>query len=323
MKRATVVLAITFAALAPGSGAGAADAPRVVATIKPIHSLVAAVMDGVGTPALLIEGAGSPHSYSLRPSQARALDQAEVVFWVGEDLETFLAKPLASLAGDAEIVALGDAPDMVLRPTREGGVWGHDHRPEEGAMGQADPDGEHAHAHGQTDMHLWLDPRNAQAMARAIVAALSASDPADAARYQANGAALVDRLRALDTALERRLEPVQDRPFVVFHDAYHHFEARYHLNAVGAITVDPKRQPSARRLQEIRHEIQRLDAACVFAEPQFEPALVATVVEGTGARAGELDPLGASLDPGPEHYVQLLDGLADSLIDCLTPPTPG
>jgi zinc transport system substrate-binding protein len=323
MNRATGVALTALVALAMGSGEGAADAPRVVATIKPIHSLVAAVMDGVAEPSLLIEGAGSPHGYSLRPSQARALSQAQLVFWLGEDLETFLVKPLASLAGNAEVVELAAAPDLIRLPTREAGVRVHGHE----GHGEDEDDvrvsDEDRGPSGETDMHLWLDPRNAGAMTQAIVAELARVDPANAAHYEANGAALGERLDRLDDALEGRLMPVRDRPFVVFHDAYQYLEARYGLNAVGAITVDPKRRPSARRLQDIRAEVGELEAACVFAEPQFEPALVATIVEGTEARSAELDPLGAALDPGPEHYFRLLEGLADSLVDCLSTPRPG
>jgi zinc transport system substrate-binding protein len=298
------------------AGAARADEIAVVASIKPVHALVAAVMAGVGTPGLLVKGASSPHDYSLRPSDARALDGAQVVFWVGDGLETFLGKPLAALAGDARVVALSAAPGVELLPTREGGIWeGHDQVAAEAEGAEA----EHAdaRAHGQLDMHVWLDPHAAAAMAHAIVAALSAADPDHAAVYQRNGGELRAQLEDLDRSLGARLEPVADRPFVVFHDAYHYLESRYGLNALGAIAVDPRRRPGARRLAEIRDRLQELDAACVFAEPQFEPALVDTVIEGTGASKGVLDPLGAALDAGPDHYFRLMDNLAAALTGCL------
>jgi zinc transport system substrate-binding protein len=160
-------------------------------------------------------------------------------------------------------------------------------------------------------------------MVDAVVATLSEVDPANAARYTTNGAALRTRLAALDQDLDARLAPVRTRPFMVFHDAYQYLERRYHLNAVGAIAVDPERRPSAQRLRELRHELERLDAACVFAEPQFEPRLVATVVEGSRAHRGVLDPLGAALPPGPDHYFALMTGLADSLVACLGAPRSG
>jgi zinc transport system substrate-binding protein len=296
--------------LAVGACPAAADAPVVVASIKPIHALVANVMQGVGAPVLLVRGAASPHTYSLRPSDARALDDADVVFWVGDGMETFLEKPLSALSSEAEVVELGRLEGLTLLPMREGGAWAaHDEEQAEA----------HEHgAHEVADMHIWLDPANAEVMTDAIADKLSASDPDNAATYARNAEALKADLQELDERLTRKLAPVADRPFVVFHDAYHYFEHRYGLNGVGSITVSPERPPGAQRLQEIRDELARREAACVFAEPQFEPALVETVVEDTGARTGVLDPEGAALDEGPQHYVELLDRLADAVVECLS-----
>lgn len=299
----------------------AADPVKVVASVKPIHSLVAGVMKGVAEPSLLVKGAASPHSFNLRPSDARALNQADLVFWVGEDLETFLTKPIQSLAGKAQSVALMETSGLTLLPTREGGAWekhedhghddhGHDDHAHEAGHGDE-------HEHGEHDAHVWLDVGNARKMVAAIAGKLSERDSANAARYQANAASLTERLTALDAELKTTLAPVKDRPFVVFHDAYHYLEDRYGLNAVGAITVSPDQRPSAQRLSQLRSKISSLDAACVFAEPQFEPTLVATVVEKTPAKRGTLDPLGAALDDGPELYFTLMRGMAASLVSCL------
>lgn len=316
-----------------GLAAPRAEAPAVVASIKPVHALVAGVTAGVDEPTLLVQGAASPHTYTMRPSDARALQQATLVFWIGDGLETFLEQPLEALAGDARVIELGATPGLTLLPTRAGGTWGeHEHGDEERDAAQvaSEPHDEHAeeggeHAHEEehhaheagSDMHIWLDPHNALFMVERIVAALSETDPDRAATYERNGGRLQARIEQLDAALEQKLAPVSDRPFVVFHDAYHYFEHRYGLNAVGSITVSPERPPGARRLREIQDALAGLGAACVFAEPQFEPALVATVVEGTGAGTGVLDPEGASYDEGPELYFDLLHGLADSLIACL------
>jgi zinc transport system substrate-binding protein len=341
----------------PGAPPAAAGI-EVVASIKPVHSLVAGVMQGVGEPALLVTGTGSEHSYSLRPSQARTLEQAEVVFWVGETMETFLIKPLQALAGDAEVIELWEIPGLTLLPTREGGMWeAHEHGDEHaGADGEREhaeeheAEGEHAehheserteehegegehadehegehaeadreagHEHDETDMHIWLDPGNAKVLAAAIASVLADADPPNAAIYRANAERLRQQLDELDRSLEDRLATVADRPYVVFHDAYQYFEHRYGVKAVGAITINPTVRPSAQRLGEIHARLEELDAACVFAEPQFEPALVETVIEGTSARKGVLDPLGAALEEGPDQYFRLLTGLADSLIDCL------
>jgi zinc transport system substrate-binding protein len=310
LSRLAVLLSLVV--LAPG-GIKAGAPPAVVVSIKPIHALVAGVLAGVAEPDLLLAGAASPHGYGLRPSQASALAQADLVFWVGSGLEGFLARPVAALTADATVVALGEVDGLHLLGTREGGIL-------QGDQAQGAEDG---HGHGQIDMHPWLDPRNAHAMVTAIAAALAAADPERAAVYRANAATVEADLAALDADLAARLAPVRDRPFVVFHDAYQYLADRYGLNAVGSITVDPQRRPGAARLRAIRAELAKLDVACVFAEPQFEPALVATLVEGTGARTGVLDPLGADLEAGPDQYGQLLEGLAQSLVACLRPTAPG
>jgi len=272
-----------------------AEAPRVVASLVPVHALVAGVMRGVGTPTLLLRG-GSPHTATLRPSEARALQDADVVFWVGEDLEAFLARPLKSLPRGARVVALSEAAGVDLL------ALGDDH--------------DHDHA---VDLHIWLDPANAQAMVAEVVATLSAADPANAARYRANGAAVREDLAALDVELRQVLAPISNRPYVVFHDAYRYFERRYGLTPAGAIAVSPDRRPGARTLRTIRARIVSTGALCVFTEPQFEPAVVRSIVAGTGARTGVLDPLGAGLDPGPGAYATLMRNLAGALAACLEP----
>jgi zinc transport system substrate-binding protein len=330
------VLALAGLALDAGALASAsADAPAVVASIKPVHSLVAGVMEGVGEPVLLVKGAGSEHSYSLRPSEARALERAAVVFWVGETMETFLIKPLRTLAGKAQVIELWEVPGLTLLATREGGMWEADEH--EGEHADHGGEGEHAekheehgaahadadhvvgedHAHGETDMHVWLDPGNAKVLVNAIASVLGDADPANAAIYHSNAARLRQRIEALDRDLAERLEVVGDRPYVVFHDGYQYFERRYGTNAVGAITINPTQRPGAQRLEEIHARLEHLDAACVFAEPQFEPALVDVLIEGTNAGKGVLDPLGSAFEAGPGQYFELMNGLADSLVACL------
>jgi zinc transport system substrate-binding protein len=285
----------------------AAAAPRVVVTIKPIHSLVVGVMAGVAEPELLIKGAGSPHDYTLRPSDAKLLSRAEVVVRVGADFETFLNKSLTSLAGTARVVSLDQLPGLTLLPAREGGVWeAHGH-------GEAGPDAPEQHGHQETNLHLWLDPQNGRAIVAGLVKVLTEMDPANGERYRRNGASLDRRLVELDQRLTAQLQPVAGRPFVVFHDAYPYLEKRYNLRAVGSITVSPGRAVGARRLSEIRAKIKATGARCVFSEPQFEPKLAVMLSEGTGAGNGVLDPEGAGLTAGPEAYFQLLEGLGRSL----------
>jgi zinc transport system substrate-binding protein len=304
MARAAVAAVLLGMVLPPSLAAAAA--PKVVVSIKPIHSLVAAVMAGIGEPALIVAGGSSPHVYTLRPSDARKLEAADIVFWVGPILEGFLAKPIASLAAKAEIVELDRAPGVALLPARKGGDWDEDEHDHHEAASAAEQDG-----------HLWLDPANAKAIVSLAEARLSALDPANAQRYQSNAAALQQRLDALDAGLRQRLGPVRGLPFVVFHDAYQYFERRYALSAIGSITVSPEHLPGAQRIQSIHDKVARLGARCVFSEPQFEPRLVQTVIEGTQARTAVLDPEGAALRAGPELYFTLMDGLADALATCL------
>lgn len=313
------------------------SAPKVVASIKPIHSLVASVMEGVGTPDLLVEGAASPHTYSMKPSDAAALQDADVVFWAGEDLEAFLVKPVATLATNAEVVELVDAPGLKKLPLREGGPFeahddedameGHDGAARAGAdhdrpAGTVDVKAEADHdeddQHGGTDMHFWLDPVNAKVMAATIETTLASADPAHAATYRANADRLDARLDALIATTAAELRPVAEKSFIVFHDAYHYFEQRFGVTAAGSITVSPDQQPGVRRIAAIQAKLKELGAICVFAEPQFEPKLVSVVTENTSARSGVLDPEGAALKDGPDLYFQLIGNLATSLKSCLS-----
>lgn len=322
------LIAILF--LPAGAPTGAFAAPSVVASIGPVHALVAGVMEGVGAPFLLIRGAASPHAYSLKPSEARAVAEAERLFWIGPPIESFLPRVIEGLAPGTS-VALAESAGLTLLPPRDAGPWRapahddsehrehHDEQEHHDAQEHHDDHAHHGHTHDDAyDGHVWLDPANAARMAAAIAEELRAVDPANGPRYRANAAALEARLEALDRALRAALEPVRAVPYVVFHDAYHYFEARYDTNAVGAIVVNPERPPSARRLSEIRARIVESGARCVFAEPQFPPRVVTAVVEGTEARSAVLDPLGAGLEPGADAYFSLMRALADSLVRCLS-----
>ncbi len=293
------------AAQAPG------QSPGVVVSIQPLHSLVAAVMAGVGQPTLLVRGASSPHDYSLTPADARALSRADLVVWTGPALETALARPIGSLADTALILETVEADGVEVLPVRASGAWAAHAGAEAGAE---------AHDHEAIDGHVWLDPRNAAAIGRAVAAALARRDPAHGARYRDNAEALGAALRDLERELTATLAPVRTTPYIVFHDAYQYFERRFGLNAVGAIAISPDRAPGAKWVAEIRGRLQATNAVCVFTEPQFEPALARTVVEGTAARIATLDPLGVALAPGPAAYGELMRGLAAALRDCLIAP---
>lgn len=300
-----------------------AEPPKVVASIGPVHSLVAAVMAGVGAPTLLVPPAASPHTFALKPSDAKSLQNADVVFWIGENLEGFLRKPLKTLSKKAMVVELAGAKGVTLLDRREGGAWeeeahadkGHGHTHDHGPSKK----GRRVHDHEEgKDMHIWLDPANARAMVAAIAKALGERDPANKEKYAANATATVARLESLEQDLRAKLAPVAKVPYLVFHDAYHYFEKRFGLNAVGSITVNPENPPGAKRIAELHAKARALKVACVFAEPQFDPKVVKTIVEGTSVRTGVLDPDGgAGLTPGPDLYFNLMHKLADSLVQCL------
>jgi zinc transport system substrate-binding protein len=297
---------VVLAALALAAPAEAA--PRVVADIAPVHSIVARVMAGIGAPELIVGPGATEHGYALRPSEAGLLQKADLVVWVGPDLTPWLGETIASLAADAAIVTLEDAPGIERLPLRDGGAF----EPREHA-----PEGEAGHDHPVADGHLWLDPRNAVATARAVAAALGAVDPANAATYAANAAAFADDIASLSQEIAAQLAPVRGRPYIVFHDAFQYFEHGFDLPAAGSVALPDGSAPGAARIAEVQTRVREEGIVCAFTEPQFEPKLLATVIDGTPVRTGMLDPIGATLAPGPDLYPALLRGLADALADCL------
>lgn len=267
-----------------------AEGIKAVASIAPVHSLLSAVMEGAGWPRLLVAGGSSPHAYALKPSAALALFEANVVFWIGPGLERFLVKPLSALSGRVMTVELATAEGVKTRALRQG---------------------------GGTDPHVWLDPRNAAAMTRFMVIVMANADPANAVLYRTNGSNLLARLGELEAKIRQTLEPVTGVSYLTFHDAFGYFEDRFGLRSAGAVTVAADRPPGAKRISALRRSIRSGKIPCVFTEPEFEPALARTLIEGTGARIGTLDPLGAGLTPGPGLYGELMRGLARSLKGCL------
>lgn len=289
--------------------APAAAEPQIAATVAPIHSLVSMVSTGLAKVDLIIRPGASPHDYALKPSEAAALDDAEIVFWVGEGLERWMAKALTTLAADAVVIELGGVEGTRHLAAREGGVWGdheHDHAEDHGD--------DH---HGAVDPHLWLDPENALVWLDAIADALGEQDPAHADAYRQNAVEARARIETVIAEIDTRLQPIREKRYVVFHDAYHYFEDRFGLHPLGAISLSDADRPGPARLLEIREAIAESGAVCVFAEPQFEPRLIDTVIEGTDVKTGTLDPIGAGLQPGAGLYPSLMRELAESLADCL------
>ncbi len=324
-------------ALALFAAPAAAGTPQVVTDLPAVHALAARVMAGVGSPAILLDQGADPHSFQLRPSQARALAAADLVLWVGPELTPWLERALEGTGGAARAVALLRAEGVTQRPYGAGHVGedhghgdgeehgnGHDHADDpdhahghEHADDHAHGDGE-GHDHGGADPHAWLDPANARAWVAAIAAELARADAANAVRYAANAAAATAEIDAMEAEVRAILAPVGTTPVLVFHDAYAHFAAAFGLNVAGTIALGDAAAPGAARLAETRALIAALGPVCVFPEVQHDVRLAEVAIEGTPARLGApLDPEGTSLDFGPGLYAALLKGLATAIADCV------
>lgn len=365
MSRKLLSLSVTSVLM---GGTAMAEVPNVVADIAPVHSLVARVMEGVGTPSMIVQPGASPHEYSLRPSEAAALQEADLVFWMGEDLTPWMEDAVETLASGAAVTTLLEADGTTLLDFREGALFeahdhgddDHDDHEDEEEHGHDDHDHEehaeaddhdhdghdeadahddhdhddhdqakdadhddhghddHAgHDHGEHDPHAWLSPQNASTWLNLIAAQLSAADPDNAGAYFANAAAAREEMAALSAEITSTLDPVRGGRFIVFHDAYRYFETDFDFPASGAISIGDATDPSPARIAEIQGRIRDEGVDCVLAEPQFNAGLVATVLEGTEASTGVIDPLGAALEPGSALYPQLLRNMATTLAECL------
>ena len=314
------------------SGAALAETPKVATDITPVHSLVAQVMEGAGAPALLIAPGASPHGYAMRPSEASALEAADLVFWMGEGLTPWLEGSIASLAGDAHVIALLGADETRVLPFREGIAFdehdeqddghddhghddhGHDDHDDHDDHGHDNHD--HGHAHDGADPHAWLDPANARVWLGVIAEELAEHDPENAALYKANAAAAQAEITTLEDDIAEQTAPLRDVPFLVFHDAYQYFEMRFDIAAAGAIALGDAADPGPARVAALRDMAKERDIACVFSEPQFDPKLVRTVF-GDSIGHGVLDPLASDVVPGPALYSEILRGMARAMTECL------
>jgi zinc transport system substrate-binding protein len=314
---------------------------KVVASIKPIHSLISYVMDGVGTPGLLVGGSSSPHTFQLKPSHATMLQEADIVFWIGEDLESFLETPLESIAKEAKQVTLMESEDIEMLKFREKNVFddhddhgdehddhdehGDEHDEHEEHEEHGDEHDEHedehddhahhdGHNHGEFDIHFWLDPEIAKTIVQIAAKEISEIDPANASKYEANAAKALNKLDQLINDTRGKIN--KDATYVVFHDAFQYFEQRFGIEVIGALTVNPEILPGAKQLAEIREVIEHEAVNCLFSEPQFNPTIAETIASDTGVKAAVLDPLGAELEPGKDLYFDLISDMASSFESC-------
>ena len=314
-----------------GASFAVADVPKVAVDIAPVHSLVSKVMNGLGKPNLIIPAEASPHEYQLRPSEAKALQEAKLVFWIGEDLTPWLEKGLSTLAKDATITTLLKADGIELLDFREGALFeahdhsdhddhdDHDHGKHKKKDDHDDHDdhaGHEGHDHGEHDPHAWLSPGIAKVWLNLIAAKLSEVDPSNASTYFSNASSANKDLDSLSDEINKILDPIRKEKFVVFHDAYQYFEKHFNISASGAISLGDASDPSPARLKEIKERVEKEDIHCVLAEPQFNEGLVKAVIEGTHANNAVIDPLGVSLEIGPNLYDKLIRNLAINLSNC-------
>ena len=292
---------------------------KVVTSIKPLHSLVSYVMEGVGTPDILVDGSSSPHTFQLKPSHATMLQEADIIFWIGEDLESFLETPLESIAKNSKHITLMKSDEIELLKFREKNIFGghdehDDHDEHADEHGDEHDDHHDGHAHGEHDIHFWLDPVIAKTIVKIVATELSEIDPANASTYKSNSIKALNEIDQLISDTKGKVS--SDAKYVVFHDAYQYFEKRFGVEVVGALTVNPDVLPGAKQLAEIRSVIEHENVNCLFSEPQFNPSIAATIAKDTGVKAAVIDPLGAELNRGKDLYFNLIGNIATSFESC-------
>ena len=282
---------------------------QILTSIKPLQLIAAAIQDGQGEPQVLLPPGASPHYFVLRPSDAKRLDNADLFYWIGPDLENFLPRLLKQRSQPS--VAAQDLPDLHLQYFAEAHAHDHDH-------GHALIEHDHAHQPGTVDAHLWLDPHNAEVIAQRISADLSALDPENAAHYAANLQAFSQALQEVDGQLKVELAPLKNQTFFVFHEAFNYFEQAYGLAHTGVFAVSSEVQPGAKHVQQMRTRLQQAGAACVFSEPPLQPRLAQTLAAGLPVKLAELDALGVDIPVSAQGYTQLLRNLGAQFSACLS-----
>ena len=298
---------------------------NVVTTIKPLHSLVSSVMKGVGEPSLIIEGTNNPHTFVFKPSHAEMIENADIVFWIGEDLEAFMEKPLDSLAKNAKTIAFMDLASIEKLKFRELNIFDdhddHGHKDDEhddehdGHDDHDDHAGHHdGHNHGEFDAHIWLDPANAKEMVLEISHELSELDPSNKSKYEDNASKTIAALDTLIEEVDNSLS--KDISYIVFHDAYQYFETRFGVKSAGALTLNPDVLPGAKQIADIQDLINDKGIKCIFSEPQYNPKIIETLGNDMNISTGVMDPLGAYIEAGPSMYSELINEIANSIKNC-------
>lgn len=304
-----------------------ADAPIVVVDIPPVFALVSAVMEGAGTPELLLAPGASPHDFSMRPSQAQALNAADLIVWIGHSLTPWMEKPLESLGEGATQLELLTLQETHLLAAREDALFHHghdghedqeDHDAHDDHEGHADHDqhDHEGHGAGGIDPHAWLDPHNAEIWVSALADTLSQLDPENASLYESNSARAIAAIERTNAQITHMLEPVRGRPFLVLHDAFQYFEHAFDITPLGAIAAGDANAPGPARLRALKDAVEQSDLTCVFTEPQMPVSMINPIVGSKSVEIRTLDPLGDKIS-GVEGYTDMLRAVAHDLRDCL------
>ena len=294
---------------------------RVVTTIQPLHSLVSNVMDGRGDLSLILEGSASPHNFTLKPSHAKMIEKADIIFWFGEDLETFLEKPLKSIPNKAKIISFMKLSEIPKLKFREKNIFGDHDDHKDGHKDEHDDHKDehghkdaHGHAHGEFDVHLSLDPSNAKIILKEVAHVLSEVDPSNAEKYNQNANKTITKIDRMIIDIDKSIN--KSARFITFHDAYQYFEKRFGVASMGTLTVNPDVQPGAKQVSEIQKLIKEKNIKCIFSEPQFNPKLINMIAKNTNSKTGVFDPLGSELASGQLLYFKLIRNLANNLKGC-------
>ena len=341
------LLSIIILILFSSSNLFAADTKGVITTIQPINSLVSAVIGDTGKTISLIPAYISPHEYKLKPSDAKKMQEANIIFFVSNHLESSVTKVFKNLPKNIKIINLLEETGIEHLAIRDNEAWerhdhhGHDDHDDHDKHGKKhdDHDDHDKHAkkhddhddhdkHGKKhddhddheskdDVHIWLSPDNAIKIVEKVNKELTLLFPDNASKYSENSNKMIDKIQKLKNELAKDLAPIKGKPYVVFHDAYQYFEKTFDLNAVGSVALEGDIASSPKQISFIKDKIKKLNASCVFQEPQFDSKLVKIVVEGTNAQIGTLDPLGVNISGKENFYIQLLKNMAKSLKECL------
>ena len=267
--------------------------PLILASIKPLQLIAAAVAGDQADVELLLPVSVSPHLYQLKPSDRQRLAKADMIVWVGPALERFLLKPLALVEPHKALNIYDGVAEH----------HGHDDHEEGG--------------HAEGDPHSWLDPIEAIAIAHKIAQQLMRVAPSKQPIFQQNAEHFEQRIRQLDKKLQAEFQAIEAKPYIVLHDAYSHFEERYGVKRAAALALSPDRKPGARHIWRIKQLIDKGGVGCIFREPQYKPAILESLIKDADIRIEVLDPLAAAIKLSPNAYELFIADFAETFLRCI------